>query len=106
MMHHMKAQEMNVQELEQITGGVDIYPGTVGGPALYVGSSPEITPTIAQPVITQVIPVTNSTYVIQIGDTLSGIARKFHTTVNVLLAMNPKITDPNKIKAGDTIYVG
>lgn len=44
------------------------------------------------------------TYVIQPGDTLSGIAQRFGTTVNVLTSLN-SIRDPNRIYAGSTIKV-
>ena len=44
------------------------------------------------------------TYVIQPGDTLSGIAQKYGTTVNALAKLND-ISDPDKIYAGRTIRV-
>ncbi len=42
----------------------------------------------------------STTYKIVEGDTLSKIAEKFGTTVDELLKLNPKITNPNEIKAG------
>lgn len=44
-------------------------------------------------------------YTIKNGDTLSGIAAKFGTTVNQLVIWN-NINNPNVIYAGDTIRVG
>lgn len=44
------------------------------------------------------------TYVIQPGDTLSGIAARFGTTVSELTRIN-KISDPDRIYAGNTIKV-
>lgn len=44
------------------------------------------------------------TYVIQPGDTLSGIAQKFGTTVSALVALNG-ISNPNLIYAGNTLKV-
>ena len=44
-------------------------------------------------------------YTIQPGDTLSGIATKFRTTVNRLLALNPQIKDKNLIYAGHSIRI-
>jgi len=44
-------------------------------------------------------------YVIQKGDTLSSIARKFNVTVEAILAVNPQITNPNIIFAGRTIKI-
>lgn len=45
------------------------------------------------------------TYVVQRGDTLSSIARRFGTTVNALLAANPQITNPNLIFPGQVITI-
>ena len=44
------------------------------------------------------------TYVIKKGDTLSGIAKKFHTTVKELAKKN-NIKDVNKIYAGDVLKI-
>jgi len=37
------------------------------------------------------------------GDTISGIALKYHTDVETLKSLNPQIEDINKINVGDTI---
>jgi len=44
-------------------------------------------------------------YVIQKGETLSSIARKFNVTVQSILAINPQITNPNIVFTGQTIQV-
>lgn len=44
-------------------------------------------------------------YYVQRGDTLKGIAIKFHTSVDELLRLNPQIKDPNLIKAGQRLVV-
>ncbi|HYH03322.1 MAG TPA: LysM peptidoglycan-binding domain-containing protein [Bacillota bacterium] len=44
-------------------------------------------------------------YVIQPGDTLYTIARRFNTTINALLVANRQITNPNLITAGQTIII-
>ena len=44
-------------------------------------------------------------YRIAKGDTLGEIAKKYGTTVNKLMALNPQIKDPNKIYAGDSIRI-
>lgn len=49
--------------------------------------------------------VSDTTYKIKSGDTLSGIAAKFHTTVKALMALNKTITNANKIYAGKTIVI-
>ena len=46
-----------------------------------------------------------ATYKIKYGDTLSGIASKYNTSVNTLMSLNPYITNANKIYAGDTIKI-
>jgi predicted chitinase/LysM repeat protein len=45
-------------------------------------------------------PPPSSSYTIQRGDTLSQIAKKFGTTTQELMRLNPDIKDPNKIVAG------
>lgn len=44
-------------------------------------------------------------YQIKYGDTLSGLAKKYNTTVSDFMRANPTITDPNKIYAGKTLNV-
>jgi len=44
-------------------------------------------------------------YYVQHGDTLKGIAIKFHTTVDELLRLNPQITNPNLIRVGQRLVV-
>lgn len=39
------------------------------------------------------------------GDTLSGLARKYHTTVAELMRLNPQIKNPNLIYAGNKLNV-
>ena len=57
-------------------------------------SLPTETPTLSVP----------SWYIVEEGDTLSGIALKFNTDLIVLLNMNPGI-DANTIKVGDKIII-
>lgn len=47
-----------------------------------------------------------ASYTIQYGDTLSGIASKTGKSIQELMALNPSITDPNKIYAGRTLSLG
>lgn len=44
-------------------------------------------------------------YIVQAGDTLWSIARRFGITLEQLLAANPEITDPNRIFPGQRISV-
>jgi LysM repeat protein len=49
---------------------------------------------------------TNTDYFyVRSGDTLKGIAIKFHTTVDNLLRLNPEIRDPHFIKTGQRLVV-
>lgn len=48
---------------------------------------------------------TPGTYIVQRGDTLSSIARRFGTTVQALLAANPTITDKNTLYAGQRLAI-
>lgn len=47
-------------------------------------------------------PTTQNTYTVQSGDTLSGIAKKYGTTVNTLASING-IIDPNRIVVGQVL---
>ncbi|HHX44795.1 MAG TPA: LysM peptidoglycan-binding domain-containing protein [Chloroflexi bacterium] len=44
-------------------------------------------------------------YVVREGETLFSIAQRFGTTVEALLAVNPGITDPNRILAGQVLVI-
>ncbi|MDR2048370.1 MAG: LysM peptidoglycan-binding domain-containing protein, partial [Treponema sp.] len=44
-------------------------------------------------------------YTVKTGDTLSEIAQKYGTTVEAILALNEKITDRGRIKAGQVINI-
>ncbi|HHW13586.1 MAG TPA: LysM peptidoglycan-binding domain-containing protein [Firmicutes bacterium] len=44
-------------------------------------------------------------YVVQPGDTLSGIARRFGVSLAALLAVNPEITDPDLIFPGEVVRI-
>ncbi|WP_051386161.1 GH25 family lysozyme [Actinokineospora inagensis] len=78
-----------------IPGNVDrdITLGTWSLPALTLGDTPAPGPTPPAP---------GGTYVIAPGDTLSGIAVRFGTTVAALAALNG-IADPNRIQARATL---
>ena len=44
-------------------------------------------------------------YIVKRGDTLSAIAKKYGTTVKIIMEDNPFIKDPDKIYAGDVIKI-
>jgi LysM repeat protein len=50
-------------------------------------------------------PASGSAYTVQRGDTLRKIAARFNTTVDAILKVNPGIADPNRIYAGQVIYL-
>ncbi|MGH4002723.1 MAG: LysM peptidoglycan-binding domain-containing protein [Pseudonocardiaceae bacterium] len=50
-------------------------------------------------------PPPRRTYVVQRGDTLSGIARRFGVSLSDLEEANPQITDPNRIFPGQVINI-
>ena len=86
-----------------ISGNVDLDTGYVDYPSVIKeaglnhlsGSAPSPAPSPSPQYIT---------YVIQPGDTLSGIAQRFGTTVSTLTQLNG-ISNPDKIYAGNTIRV-
>jgi LysM repeat protein len=45
------------------------------------------------------------TYTVARGDTVERIARRFNLTVSELLAANPKITNPNRIRIGEKLTI-
>lgn len=45
-------------------------------------------------------------YVIQRFDTMSGIVSRYGLSLTVVLALNPKVSDPSAIVTGQTLYLG
>ena len=92
-----------------ISGNVDLdigyadYPSIISAAGLnhLSGSSPDPAPS---PSPSPGPSAGYITYVIQPGDTLSGIALRYGTTVAALTALN-RISDPDKIYAGNTLKV-
>lgn len=50
-------------------------------------------------------PPSRRTYVVQPGDTLSGIARRFGVSLSALIRANPQIDDPDRIFPGQVINI-
>ncbi|NBU63073.1 MAG: LysM peptidoglycan-binding domain-containing protein [Chloroflexia bacterium] len=50
-------------------------------------------------------PTPSGMYVVKAGDTLSGIAEEFSTTVEDIMAANPEISQPEAIQVGQSIIV-
>ena len=73
--------EMNLNEMEAVTGGKG-------------GSPTPLTPTAQYDV-----------HRIKGGETLIRIANRYRTTVNYLMDINPTITNKNDITAGYYMYV-
>jgi LysM repeat protein len=73
------------------------------------GASPTPSASVAPSATPEPTPVpapTPQVYVVESGDTLSKIAKRFDVTVDALLAANKDtIDDPDKIKVGDEIII-
>lgn len=54
---------------------------------------------------TFVCPPNTFTYIVQPGDTMFTIARKFGVSLDALIAANPQIPDPSKIVPGQTVCI-
>ncbi|MBB6177972.1 MULTISPECIES: LysM peptidoglycan-binding domain-containing protein [Anoxybacillus] len=68
-------------------------------------TSPTPAPTMTQTSVPTSTTSASKSYIVQPGDTLSTIAKKFNVTVNDLLALNPNITNVDFIRVGQTINV-
>ena len=51
------------------------------------------------------LPQTTIKHLVKPGDTLGALAFQFHTTVEAIMALNPQITNPDFIRAGDTLTI-
>jgi LysM repeat protein len=75
------------------------------------GSSPSARPSTSPAVATAVPSATikpgptAQVYVVKKGDTMSKIAARFEVTVEEIMAVNPAITNPNKIALGQEIVI-
>ncbi|MDQ6795983.1 MAG: LysM peptidoglycan-binding domain-containing protein, partial [Chloroflexota bacterium] len=80
----------------------------VGGPSGPVGGRPSTAPSAgASASLAPATPAapTPMTYTVVARDTLERIAKKYGVTVADILAVNPQITNPNKIAIGDVIVI-
>jgi LysM repeat protein len=75
------------------------------------GSSPSAKPSASLGAATAVPSATvkpgptAQVYVVKQGDTMSKIAKRFEVTVEEIMAVNPAITNPNKIALGQEIVI-
>jgi lysozyme len=110
---YMRPQPINRDRSPSIykfAGGRDPYMERRGSPGLMAPPAPEpfnrpriddlINRTVARTMLDD-----NTTYKIKSGDTLSAIAKMVGTSVDELVKRNTNITDPDKIRAGDTINI-
>ena len=91
------------------------YPAALGVVALLLAGcvtvvqpKPSTTPASSQGVSQAPTPTpaaTAQSYVVVAGDNLHAIAQRFGLTVGQLLAANPDITDPNRIRVGQTLVI-
>ena len=85
------------------TPGLTVAPSPSAAPE----ATPEATPGPSSPVATpsrSVAPSGGETYIVQSGDTLSGIAARFATTVSVLQELNG-IVDAGRIRVGQVLIL-
>jgi len=82
----------------RITNASQVYAGMV-----LIIPAGTTTPATAQ--TTPAPPAPSGSYIVQRGDTLSSIARRFGTTVQALLEANPTLTDRNTVYAGQRLVI-
>ena len=73
--------------------------------ATVVGGTAPTTPTTPTPQQPTSPPTSTTVYTVVAGDTLSAIAVRHGVTVSAILAINPNITDPNRINIGQRINI-
>ena len=94
-----------LEELYALAGATVPADGVVEQPPVDERISEE---EVATPIDVPVEPVVVSgpiIYRIEPGDTLFGLAIRFHTSVDTILAANPQITNPDLIRAGDNLTI-
>jgi nucleoid-associated protein YgaU len=79
-------------------------PSLIAGPTATPTPTPQSSVASEAPVTAEPAP-TPQTYVIVAGDTVSKIAKRFGITPEDLLAANPQVKNPNKIKVGDELTI-
>jgi len=99
-----KAYGVEVKRTQHLLNGVPVKPEEITTRWTEVDLPPPkiVTRTKYVPVA---VPAETMGYTIPPGKSLDGIAQSFKTERKVLLALNPKIKDPNRIKAGWIIKV-
>lgn len=73
---------------------------TLAYPALEAGAN-----LVADKIVDLIKIEFNFTYTLQRGDTLHRISRRFNTTVDKLMQLNPQIKNPNLIYVGDVLII-
>ena len=85
------------------------WPAAGASSATTSSSATTTLPTLPATTTTTMAPTTTvagpTEYMVKRGDTLRKIAAKFGTSVDAIMAINPKIKDPSKIQAGQRIMI-
>ncbi len=81
-----------------------LLPSIVAGPTATPTPTPQPSVASEAPITPEPV-ATPETYTIVAGDTISKIAKKFNVTPEDLLAANPQVKNPNKIKVGDQLTI-
>jgi LysM repeat protein len=89
-------------------GVVFTLPGLLSSPQRPAAAPPTSAPTdtpLPTASASAVAAATPQVYTVAKGDTLGGIARSFKLTVAELLAANPAVTDPSRIRVGQQLTI-
>lgn len=96
-----------ISVLTPVPGAASATPESGSATGSITATLPLPTPVVVQPAATQT-PAASSTeytlYTVQLGDTLSAIARRYGTTAEAIVAANA-LTDPNTIAVGQVLRI-
>ncbi|SET16033.1 spore coat assembly protein SafA [Natronincola peptidivorans] len=88
-----------------LTGLIEVNPQITNPNVIYVGQRICVPAEITPPTPPDVFCPDGTIYIVQRGDTMFNIARRFGVTLQRLIAANPQVADPNVLEVGQRICI-